>query len=262
MIKKKATEIINRWRNVRLSKTGQKLVAVVFVSLLFVGVFIIIKQSTQKVYSAQDFGYVVLKSEMDFNQNGIDDYKDFLIGAQKDAQKKPVYDDRYVNDNLGYPDEDKGVCTDVIWRAFREAGYSLRDMVDADIRANLPVYARVVETRDPYIDFRRVGVLKIFFDRFAEKLSVIATNDPGQFQAGDIVIYGSDFHHIGIVSDKRNEQGIPYLIHNAGQDKREEDALLKFGAITAHYRFNARLISEDKLLEFQEPETQGHNPND
>ena len=45
--------------------------------------------------------------------------------------------------------------------------------------------------------------------------------------------------HIGIVSDKRNSKGIPYLIHNTGQPFREEDALeqySKYNPISGHYR--------------------------
>lgn len=31
----------------------------------------------------------------------------------------------------GYPPDNIGVCIDVVWRAFANAGYSLKDMVDA-----------------------------------------------------------------------------------------------------------------------------------
>ena len=34
------------------------------------------------------------------------------------------------------PPDTEGVCTDVIWRAFKNAGYSLKDMVDEDIKNN------------------------------------------------------------------------------------------------------------------------------
>ena len=60
------------------------------------------------------------------------------------------------------------------------------------------------------------------------------------FSHGDIVIFGRN-DHIGIISDKRNKDGIPYLIHNAGQPNREEDILWvldKFMGITGHYRWN------------------------
>ena len=76
-----------------------------------------------RVYMMEDLGMEREKSSVDFNKNDIDDYADFLLGARKDAENFPKYDGSYVQG--GYPDEDTGVCTDVIWRAFREAGYEI-----------------------------------------------------------------------------------------------------------------------------------------
>ena len=59
------------------------------------------------------------------------------------------------------------------------------------------------------------------------------------FAPGDIVTFGS--RHVGIISDKRNRDGIPYLIHNGGQPRREEDALLRCHRnhpISGHFRWN------------------------
>jgi len=107
---------------------------------------------------------------MDFNRNGVDDYQDLLAGARRDAQNKPRYDGRYWN--AGYPPDDVGVCTDVIWRAFKTAGYSLRDMVDQDIRGNLSLYPRVNGSPDRNIDFRRVLNLIVYFERKAVSLTL------------------------------------------------------------------------------------------
>ncbi|MDI6706676.1 MAG: DUF1287 domain-containing protein [Bacillota bacterium] len=41
----------------------------------------------------------------------------------------------------------------MIWRAFQNVGYSLKDMVDEDIENNLSAYPRVDGTPDPNIDF-------------------------------------------------------------------------------------------------------------
>ena len=146
--------------------------------------------------------------------------RDRLIGAQKDAQNHPKYDSSYYSNS--YPPDNIGVCTDVVWRAFRNAGYCLRDMVDNDIKKNPEEYFAVNE-RDKNIDFRRVRNLRVFFDKYAE----ILTTDEyaiAEWQAGDIVIFG-DNSHIGIVSDKRNRDGRTYIIHNGGQPNREEDYL-------------------------------------
>ena len=58
-----------------------------------------------------------------------------MFGARKDAEIHPRYNGAYYDG--GYPPDDIGVCTDVIWRAFKNAGYNLKDMVDNDISKRL-----------------------------------------------------------------------------------------------------------------------------
>lgn len=211
--------------------------------LIFTNCFGLIPERT---YTAADFGIQTIKSGTDFNQNGIDDSTDILLGARKDAQNHPEYDGRYWG-NGGYPPENKGVCTDVVWRAFRNAGYGLRDMVDSDIRASLASYPRVGGHPDRNIDFRRVPNLLAFFRRHAKSL----TTDPKEiaaWQPGDIVVFGTE--HIGIISDKRNKDGIPYLIHNSGQRNREEDALCSYRIISGHFRFEGSTLPEALRIAF------------
>lgn len=195
-----------------------------------------------------------IKSEFDFNNNGIDDYSDFVIGAKKDAQKHPRYNPAYVSKNNGYPDDNNGVCTDVIWRAFREAGYSLRTMLNNDIDRRRGAYTNIQNEPDPYIDFRRVKTLKPFFEQYSENLELEMT-DPKNWQPGDIITFDPRDFHIGILSDNRNEDGYPLVIHNMGQNEREEDYLpRKINEITGHYRFNAKNIPNEILSEWQEGE--------
>ena len=189
-------------------------------------------------------------SSVDFNGNGIDDYTDFLLGAKKDAAIHPRYDGRYWGS--AYPPDNVGVCADVIWRAFREAGYSLRYMVDRDIRQNTWRYPKIAnkqESRDSKIDFRRVRNLRIFFDAYALVLTT-DINDVAAWQPGDIVIFNEN-SHIGIVSDKRNASGQPYIIHNGGQLNREEDYLPGDHKVAAHYRFDASRVPADMLIEWE-----------
>lgn len=196
----------------------------------------------KKTYTAEHFSIQTVKSPVDFDEDGIDDYKDILLGARIDARQHPKYDGRYWEG--GYPPDNIGVCTDVVWRAFKNAGYCLKDMVDRDVEENLELYP--MKTQDKNIDFRRVKVLKVFFSRYAQQLS-LDTKDIEQWQPGDIVIF--EDRHIGIVSDKRNRKGIPYLIHNANQLSREEDAMTRM-EVTGHYRFDASLVSSDMLVKF------------
>ena len=199
----------------------------------------------EKSYSASHFGIQTLHSSVDFNGNGIDDYSDFVAGARLDAQNQPAYNGSYYAG--GYPPEKIGVCTDVIWRAFRQAGYSLKDMVDADIAARPGAYPHI-ETADPNIDFRRVTNLRIFFEQYAVSLSV-DKEDIADWQPGDIVIFGND-KHIGIVSDKRNKEGQPYILHNGGQYQREENYLPE-AKVTARFRFDASRLSEEQLIAWE-----------
>ena len=75
----------------------------------------------QTYYTAEDFHIPTIKSKIDANNNGIDDYTDILLGARIDAENHPTYNGKYWDN--GYPPSDIGVCTDVIWRAFKNAGY-------------------------------------------------------------------------------------------------------------------------------------------
>lgn len=192
-------------------------------------------------YTSSEFNIEVIKSEIDFNNNGIDDYTDILNGAKSDAKNKPKYKSVYYSD--GYPPDNVGVCTDVIWRAFKNAGYSLKDMIDKDIENNRTDYN--IEVIDKNIDFRRVVNLRVFFDKYA----VTLTNDItkiNEWQPGDIVIFGNN-QHIGIVSNYRNKSGITYIIHNGGQPVREED-YLKRAKVVKHYRFDASKIDSKILI--------------
>jgi len=193
-----------------------------------------------------------ITSPMDFNNNGIDDYTDILHGARLDAENRPRYDPSYFSG--GYPPEDAGVCTDLVWRAFKHAGYDLKAMVDADIAENTSLYPRVEGRPDQNIDFRRVPNLLVFFQRHAQSLTTDLTQIE-EWQPGDIVTFGK--WHIVIVSDKRGESGLPYILHNMGQYDREDDALNNWGVggdkgISGHFRWDASQVDSDLLIAFED----------
>ena len=81
-----------------------------------------------KTYTAEHFGIETLQSPLDADGDGIDDYTDILLGARQDAENHPKYDPSYFAG--GYPPENRGVCTDVVWRALQNAGYDLKAKFD------------------------------------------------------------------------------------------------------------------------------------
>lgn len=186
----------------------------------------------KKYYDDEDFGIEYQLSDNDYDNDGIDDYIEMLNGARKFIEVKPKYKSEYYDG--GYPPEGVGVCTDVVASAFLEAGYDLRELVDNDIRNNRDNYPEILVV-DKNIDYRRVRNLKIFLDRNAISLTT-DIYDIKEWQGGDIVVFTK---HIAIVSDKRNKDGVTYIIHHGGQPIYEEDGLKRYKAdeIIGHYRF-------------------------
>ncbi len=183
----------------------------------------------QKSYSNADFNIETYISQNDQDQDGIDDQTDILQSARSYIASNPQYKSKYYE--TGYPNDEYGVCTDVIAFALLGAGYDLMELVNDDVLANRDAYD--IEVVDKNIDFRRVPNLKVYFDRHAIALSTdIYAID--QWQGGDIVIFPG---HIAIVSDKRNKQGVSFIIHNGGRPVYEEDVLDRY-EILGHYRLN------------------------
>lgn len=170
------------------------------------------------------------RSQRDRDGDGIDDQTDILDGALAYVQTRPRYRSAYYAG--GYPDDGCGVCTDVVAFALRGVGYDLRALMAEDIAAAPEAYG--ISVPDADIDFRRVPNVRVYLERHAEALTC-DTSDIEAWQGGDIVVYDG---HVGIVSDRRDEDGVPYLIHHASpfQLAYEEDALVSYGEVVGHYR--------------------------
>ena len=180
-----------------------------------------------------------VRPQSDINKNGINDADDLIEAARQEAGRRPLYKSAYYRG--GYPPPSEGVCTDVIWRAFAHVGYDLKKKLDADIAKNPSLYPRAKKP-DPHIDFRRVPNMNVFLKRHAKSLSTkIAPHNKellAAWQGGDIVVF-SNPDHIAIVSEKRNDAGIPLLLHNQGPWATEGDDFMDWynRGIVAHYRF-------------------------
>lgn len=150
-----------------------------------------------------------------------------------------TYDPAYVG--LRYPmgdvPRDRGVCTDVIVRAYRNAfNIDLQELVHKDMRASFSAYPKAwgLKRPDPNIDHRRVLNLATFWRRHGETL---AHDDSSQFRPGDLVtqMIGGRLPHLVIVSD-RIVDGQRLAIHNIGSGAQENTVLYDH-AITGWYRY-------------------------
>jgi uncharacterized protein YijF (DUF1287 family) len=148
---------------------------------------------------------------------------------------RTTYDPTYTK--LKFPNgdvpKDKGVCTDVLVRAFRSAGYDLQSLIHKHKSANVNQYPN--RKIDPNIDHRRVQDQMAFFKAKGKTLSNELQS--ADWQPGDIVcwILPSGRDHTGLLSDRGGSSGNLMVFHNMSIPK-EEDCLGSF-RIVAHFRY-------------------------
>ena len=210
------------------------IIIVLFIILIIAIMYLlyIFNYVLHKKYSNTDFNIDTYKSIVDFDNDGIDDQTDILNGVKKYIATNPKYQSKYYE--TGYPNDEFGVCTDVVAFGLLNAGYDLMNLVNEDIQSNREDYN--IEVIDKNIDFRRVKNLKVYFDNN----SILLTTDINkieEWQGGDIVIFKN---HIGVISDSRNKNGVPFVIHHANpfQKSYEEDILEIRNDIIGHYRIS------------------------
>lgn len=214
----------------------KKTLKIILILLIFITivVFILYRYNyiPHKKYTNEYFNIEQYKSKIDKDKDGIDDQTDILESTREYIKTKPKYKSKYYE--TGYPNDEYGVCTDVVANALKNAGYDLMELVNEDIKNNKQNYD--IEVIDKNIDFRRVKNLKIFFKNNTINLTT-NINKIEEWQGGDIIIFKN---HIGIVSDKRNKKGIPFIIHNQSpyQSNYEEDILETRNDIVGHYRMS------------------------
>jgi len=175
-----------------------------------------------------------------FSQTSISQ-KDLSSSALELTNQKVVYDPTYFS--IDYPNGDipsnKGVCTDVIIRAYRSLGIDLQKEVHEDMKDNFSAYPKIwgLKTTDKNIDHRRVPNLMTFFKRKGAEIPI--SMNPSDYVPGDIISWnlGGAITHIGIVTDKKSSDGKRNLIvHNIGKGQVLEDCLFDF-KIIGHYRY-------------------------
>ncbi|MDO5979354.1 DUF1287 domain-containing protein [Flavivirga spongiicola] len=175
-----------------------------------------------------------------FSQTKIEQFK-LSDCALELTKQKVIYDPSYFS--IDYPNgdvpSDKGVCTDVVIRAYRKMGIDLQKNVHEDMKANFSAYPKNwgLKTTDKNIDHRRVPNLMTFFKRKGAEKTI--SDKAKNYVPGDIVCWnlGGAVTHIGIVVHKKSADGKRHLIvHNIGDGQVLADCLFDY-KIIGHYRY-------------------------
>ncbi|HSD36385.1 MAG TPA: DUF1287 domain-containing protein [Rhodocyclaceae bacterium] len=166
---------------------------------------------------------------------------DLVTAARERTAHQEVYDGSYRT--IGYPlgdvPDDRGVCTDLIIRAYRRLGVDFQVLIHEDMVRHFTAYPAAWGMRQPdrNIDHRRVPNMQTFLARAGASVQV--SQRPQDYVAGDLVtwILPGNLPHIGIVSDRKvSGTGRPQVIHNIGAGPVEDDILFVY-RITGHYRY-------------------------
>jgi len=185
------------------------------------------------------FWNIILLVQPNFSQQIF--YERLAKAADNLTNQDVEYDPAYFV--INYPNGDvpanKGVCTDVVIRAYRALNIDLQKEVHEDMKINFEQYPKIwgLKHTDSNIDHRRVPNLMVFFSRHGkEKTMSIKAED---YLPGDIVCWnlGGAITHIGIIVNKRSNDGKRYLVvHNIGLGQVVADCLFDF-KIIGHYAY-------------------------
>ncbi len=160
------------------------------------------------------------------------------------TQQEVVYDPAYYS--LDYPGGDvpagRGVCTDVVIRAYRILDIDLQKEVHEDMEAHFPLYPQLwgLERPDPNIDHRRVPNLMLYFKRHGAEKEI--SGEAEDYVPGDVVCWnlGGAVTHIGIVADRKSRDGERNLVvHNIGAGQVLADCLFEY-RIIGHYFYKGK----------------------
>lgn len=164
-----------------------------------------------------------------------------VTAARARTMQTELYDGSYhrIPYPMGDVADDRGVCTDLVIRAYRRLGIDLQVRVHEDMARAFSAYPRMwgLKRPDRNIDHRRVPNLQTYFTRAGAALQV--SRNPHDYRPGDLVTWmlPGNLPHIGIVSDRRVPgTETPLILHNIGRGPVEDDILFAF-PITGHYRY-------------------------
>ncbi|MDO9224239.1 MAG: DUF1287 domain-containing protein [Caulobacter sp.] len=161
-----------------------------------------------------------------------------VAAARRQVGVTVRYDPAYVR--LAYPGgdlpRDRGVCTDVVIRAYRAAFLlDLQKLVHEDMARNFAAYPTTWGLRGPdrNIDHRRVPNLETFLTRRGAALPLSAP-----WEAGDLITQRlpGNLPHIAIFTGERTVLGQAIVIHNIGGGTQVE-VIPAFARNVARFHF-------------------------
>ena len=154
-----------------------------------------------------------------------------IVHARSQIGVTTRYDPAYVG--LDYPGgdvpRDRGVCIDVIIRAYRDAfAFDFQKHIHEDMAANFHAYPKRwgLTRTDRNIDHRRVPNVETWLKRHGHELPA------RDWQPGDLITcrVGGTLPHIGILSSRRDRQGRWKAIHNIGLGTLEDSGIWAYEA--------------------------------
>ncbi len=181
------------------------------------------------------YSILLILCQPDTISAGIHD--SLALAARSQVGVTTIYAPGYVA--LEYPGGDlpmeRGVCADVIVRAFRAIGVDLQKEIHEDMKTHFGAYPNLWNLRAPdhNIDHRRVANLMTFFKRGGKTIPIDSAYLPGDVVAWRL---SSGLLHIGIVSNEKASGSRYLMIHNIGAGARMEDVLHEY-RIIGHYRW-------------------------
>ncbi|WP_455434144.1 DUF1287 domain-containing protein [Xanthomonas sp. WHRI 7945] len=169
------------------------------------------------------------------------DVRTIIAASRERMSLGEVYDPKYYT--MAYPGgdvaNDRGVCTDVVIRAYRHLGIDFQQLIHEDMRRNFSAYPQLWGSRstDRNIDHRRVPNIERFLARKGASLPI--SDSAADYRPGDLVTWRltGGLPHIGIVSDRDVPGGDrPLILHNIGAGTAEDDILFAY-PIAGHFRY-------------------------
>jgi uncharacterized protein YijF (DUF1287 family) len=185
--------------------------------------------------------FLLVVVDFQIDSTRIDSISQVIENAIWQTSVTKIYDPSYVI--INYPDGDipmeRGVCCDVIVRAFRSVGIDLQKEIHNDMENAFDRYPQIwgLNKPDTNIDHRRVPNIMTYLQR--QKKVVPVSRQGKDYKPGDIVTWKipGNLDHIGVVTNIPVENSDRFkVVHNIGSGAQLEDVLFEF-EITGHYRY-------------------------